>query len=205
MRHQQLNEISYFATATTPPNIPTSSIASSASSTGDEHQKTQSGDGDEKNGSSDGAYYSFIKRKFVAPNAGAASETASFRAMVIETVKANASELHYQQQRKLYEIKERLGGSSSQRSSDVEKNGTLQTSQRIILDEPRIQRDVTAEVKASTFHEETPIIGNDKRSNKEKPLPPITPASTGDDRRLSPHIKHSKCTEKEGDCKKGNY
>ncbi|KAI8145663.1 hypothetical protein BJV82DRAFT_601784 [Fennellomyces sp. T-0311] len=194
LRYQQQNELSYFATAT-PPSKPASSIASSASSTGDEYKKTQSGDGEEQSSrSNDGAYYSFIKRKYVAPNTGAASETASFRAMVIETVKANASELHYQQQRKLHELKERYGGSSqASRSSgldteDVKK--TLQTTQRVMLDEPRIQGDVTAEVGASTFYEKTPITGKDKKGNKDKPLPPITPTSTGNDRRLSPHIKH---------------
>ena len=152
------------------------------------------------------SYYSFIKRKFVVPNAGAASETASFRSMVLQTVKANASELHYQQHRKLQNIKDRWIRSENETTASKNKrlfsNPLTSTSQRVILNEPRIERDITTEVTTSTFYQKQPsVLPNN--SPKEKPLPPIannsdsnnssssSVASPGENRRLSPHIKHS--------------
>ena len=155
------------------------------------------------------SYYSVIKRKFVVPNAGAASETASFRSLVIQTVKSNASELHYQQQRKVQDIKDRWTRSDNENAVSKRKrpfsNPLTSTSQRIILDEPRIQPDITTEVTASTFYQGQPSLPTNNNP-KEKPLPRIanntdsnspssssssSAASTGENRRLSPHIKHS--------------
>ncbi|KAG2220259.1 hypothetical protein INT45_009874 [Circinella minor] len=151
------------------------------------------------------SYYSFIKRKFVVPNAGAASETASFRSMVLQTVKANASELHYQQQRKLQDIKDRWTRAENETTASKKKrpfsNPLTSTSQRVILNEPRIERDITTEVTTSTFYQKQPSLFTNN-SPKEKPLPPIADnsdtnnsssssvASPGENRRLSPHIKH---------------
>ncbi|KAI9262234.1 hypothetical protein BDA99DRAFT_510606 [Phascolomyces articulosus] len=199
----------------TPPSI----SSTTTSSTVDDHVSPQAKKNDHYpqehpvndtmengNNTNNESYYSFIKRKFVAPNAGASSETASFRSMVIETVKANASELHYQQQRKVNEIKERWTSSPAITEDKKKRNSnqlTTTSSQRIILDEPRIQRDITTEVTTSTFYQKqppppSPPLSNNKHHTKEKPLPPITNntnnsthTNSGENRRLSPHIKHS--------------
>lgn len=139
-------------------------------------------------------YHSIITRKYVAPTTGASSETASFRSMVIETVKANAEELHYQQSRKMQGIKHKLSHVISSANKRKEENNGEDVQQRIILGDP-------SSTHHHHHHHPTTAGGDNGKitmeeikktiSNHEtKPLPkePDEPEST---RKISPHIKHS--------------
>ncbi|KAI9315945.1 hypothetical protein BX666DRAFT_2028187 [Dichotomocladium elegans] len=119
-------------------------------------------------------YNSIITRKYVAPNTGAASETASFRTMILETVKTNAEELHYQQQRRIQGIKERLANGLFKNTSTPSAQGPQEEkTQRILMNEPEIQGDhgITTEVKTSMY---------EKKATTQEGANP----------ELSSHIKH---------------
>ncbi|ORX63220.1 hypothetical protein DM01DRAFT_1403580 [Hesseltinella vesiculosa] len=74
-----------------PPRPPAKSYATSTN--------TKSSHQDDKDLQVVDKYYSTIERKFIAPSLGTASETASFRTMVMETVRNNVSDM--QQSRRL--------------------------------------------------------------------------------------------------------
>ncbi|KAI8330990.1 hypothetical protein BC941DRAFT_475162 [Chlamydoabsidia padenii] len=75
----------------TPPSKTVTSSTLSAKTDGDEsnHSINHHSHGDHVIDS----YYSSVERKYIAPSTGADTETASFRTMVMETVKNNVSEL----------------------------------------------------------------------------------------------------------------
>lgn len=124
-------------------------------------------------------YYSIVTRKYVAPSAGQGSETASFRAMVLETVRTNASELHYHQNRRLQGLKDKLvtkvqNGDKQKGSQDHPIHRQL--SQRTLMGDSDIDHhQQTTELKLSSSY-------NDTIQTKGQ--------DTSQD--LSPHIKHSK-------------
>ncbi|KAI7879637.1 hypothetical protein K492DRAFT_81675 [Lichtheimia hyalospora FSU 10163] len=131
-------------------------------------------------------YHSIITRKYVAPTTGASSETASFRSMVIETVKANAEELHYQQSKKMQGIKKRLSHAISS-ANRTKEDGEEDVQQRIMLGDPSSTHPTTAgdDNDKITMEEIKKTISN----HETKPLPK-GPDEADSTRRISPHIKH---------------
>lgn len=155
-------------------------------------------------------YYSMVKRKYIVPSTGASSEAPSFRSMVLETVKTNASELRYYQQRRWQDIKGRWY-SKAHKPSAGDRSPLLghfswwekphdktrlksQTSERVISGETMLQHDIMTEVKTSSYyHMPSDSKGKQDMSpenNNEKPLPALN-GRTDTREAVSPHIKHS--------------
>ncbi|KAF7727742.1 hypothetical protein EC973_007201 [Apophysomyces ossiformis] len=132
-------------------------------------------------------YYSSIERKYISPSTGNGTETASFRTMVIEIVKASVEEAQHHHAHRLSGLfKNRWHQNLAWHNETKEDNRKVQRQQsERLLEIPAIlNKDnsvtdphLTKEVKISSFYCDT--VGENAAS----------PHSAT--QRISPHIKHS--------------
>ncbi|KAI8344710.1 hypothetical protein BC941DRAFT_387495 [Chlamydoabsidia padenii] len=116
-------------------------------------------------------YYSTVERKYISPTTGSATETASFRTMVMETVRNNVSD------HRISLMKQRLA-----------RTAPLSLSTRKIKRQQTTERDLglqtAKDIKESIVYHNPPPP-TEAGSDEIDPSSPDGPATL-----LSPHIKH---------------
>ncbi|KAG0191355.1 hypothetical protein DFQ28_000368 [Apophysomyces sp. BC1034] len=132
-------------------------------------------------------YYSSIERKYVAPSAGGGTETASFRTMVIETVKASVSEAHHHHAQRLSGLFKNRWHQNAPWYNEAKidnRKVRRQHSERLLETEPMFKKEkappnqhLTKEIKISSYYCDAATANS--KSNDQLTA-----------QQISPHIKH---------------
>lgn len=143
--------------------------------------KSGSEDSKQSNNSNDAtqvidSYYSSVERKYIAPSTGSETETASFRTMVMETIKSNVSEMEQHTPRL----------SQLWRSAPVSFPDKIHLAQKVERDLALDPYQSTKDIKESAFYQDPLRTASSKVDMS--PTPVETPKA------ISPHIKHRKVT-----------
>ncbi|KAI9007924.1 hypothetical protein CLU79DRAFT_840394 [Phycomyces nitens] len=135
-------------------------------------------------------YYSTIERKYIAPSTGAASETASFRTMVMETFKINVDEARNGPHGSISGLlKNYLWTPAAKESVTPEKEDLERQMSVRVLDTkttekaaaPMAANESTKEVKLSSYF-------HGQRSSHQNPG--LSFVNEPDSKVMSPHLKH---------------
>ncbi|CAO3584071.1 unnamed protein product [Absidia cylindrospora] len=155
------------------------------------NSNNSSDDGDQ-NDVIDG-YYSTIERKYIASATGSATETASFRTMVLETVRSNVNEEHTH---RLSQMKKRL----ARATPFLPSSDKIQQQQKTERDLDLSSQQSAKDIKESTIYQNPPPPSDSPgRPADENPTPATTTnRDTGlssakleaTSSLVSPHIKH---------------
>lgn len=151
-------------------------------------------------------YYSTMERKYISPSTGSTTETASFRTMVMETVRNNVNDVIYSQQQQLHQhhhrhklsqIKQHWKQSSPHSSPTIINGVPMQQQQQKMIER---DHDITLQQSTKDIQQTSAYYNNAPSSQS------VQTEKTNDDSNInnnndsiddaskivSPHIQHRK-------------